>query len=494
MKRSPSDLQPVYPLSNLLVPDLIRYVLSSEQQIQVFPKGFAVDNQRLLVPNEYIVVGEGFVMKKGQRLSRFEDPNYLKVGETYQIRAAQRGTIDVRVIKRCYCGGNDAVGLALLREEKPDTELVAIDNVGTWGIFDANQQLIGDLHTGDGNPQGKLKGYPNAYGIGPAVSTEQTIPEITISARPEKLTSQTKVPIKIAIIDSGLKAPKRSVNKEQTCQNTDTGWNFINNTSDTTDTHPQWHGTRIASIIRSISKESTLIPIKVFNDAGTCEFFDVLCALEYARNIGVNIVNASWSFSANPGNRIHLLEYFIERLTQKGIFVVCAAGNAIQYVQDQNGKTLPLGGKDTPWLFPACYSQRRVARSTTSPHFSEKVITVTTVGRTSFLNARETRNRGSLQPVEDLFLAENFSRRFVDVGVVANSGGQFVLRDTSFAAPGFTPAPGSSYATAYFSGIVAEAINNNGPIRSKDVLFAQDPPETGDVDVDRGIRVGYVRK
>lgn len=448
----------------------------------------------LLIPQEYIVIGEiDRVTNQGK------DYSFLVEGQSFFLKNGYK-TTPVKVVKNRRCGPSaralilfsaiNADNLESLAEIEEDV-LVTTDQNGT--------NIVGQINTGKSNASGSSEGYPNAYGhtrpilpnsfrslFGP-IQSEQPIapppdqlPPIVPGPKKHTLLDwlllkfyqfirwllsafgtrkpvegkeaagqkpvQNSKPVKVAILDTGLRsAGSGIVPQANSCSAVHTGWNFVDNTSDVDDNHLDLHGTRITAIIRQQAPSAVCLPIKTANQNGVCELYDVLCGLEYARVNGANVVNASFSFSANetsdPDIPIPLLNTMISSLEKANIWVIAAAGNATQYT---GGSAVGVLLTD-PLLYPACYS-----RANNRTDADNRIITVTTVSR-----IRQSGNR-----VPGFGLSECYSPKFVDVGVIANgepANGTFT-EDKSFKAPGFAPAPGTSYATAYMSGRVANAL------------------------------------
>lgn len=134
-------------------------------------------------------------------------------------------------------------------------------------------------------------------------------------------------PIKIAIIDSGINAEKANVNVVETFRE-----NGLND--------PYGHGTAIASIIGA--KKSLLSPVEgicknaVFFDAnimdenGNASISDVIAAIEWAISREVDIINMSFGV---PKNNEELHKVIIKGYEQNIIFVA-AAGNNLGFNAD----------------------------------------------------------------------------------------------------------------------------------------------------------------
>lgn len=116
------------------------------------------------------------------------------------------------------------------------------------------------------------------------------------------------------------------------------GWNFVDNSSDIRDDHAMvGHGTLVTkTIMNSIDSgvDYRILPLKVFNHKGEGTYWDIVCALNYLKNVqiqtegAIKIVNAS--FGGSLGNamedRIDILKSCIDDLRETAV-VVTSAGN-----------------------------------------------------------------------------------------------------------------------------------------------------------------------
>ena len=240
------------------------------------------------------------------------------------------------------------------------------------------------------------------------------------------------------------------------------------------DDHHGRHGTCIAAIVaQNPAGASAIIPLKIFDFLGFGTLFDILCGFNYIfsrieAGENIKVVNASWG-AAVLGNNFavyNLLERKIKVLKDKNVFVLAAAGN-----RDDIGQAI---GRDlsTHLAVPACYSKDY-----------DNVITVTTVAEKwkKVLFNRRKRSHYINQALHDKLLAtnnplekllnlisnyipngytavENYSPRYVGVGVVAHPWGgifpsPFGIRQPSIA--------GSSFATAFMSAYVVSLLRDN---------------------------------
>ena len=215
------------------------------------------------------------------------------------------------------------------------------------------------------------------------------------------------------------------------------------------------HGTIVTAIIQQNGDDAPVLPVKVFDNIGFATLFDVLNGFNYilkrCQSSNIRLVNASWIFGQDNA----LVEKKIEYLMKAGVFVIAAAGN--------EGQTENRDLDNAP-VYPACYSEKY-----------PNVITVTSVRKTYFrhdilapkqdsiigkalsrvidlglFNVVEGVDDvvGALLPTAGYVAVENYSRKYVNVGVVSTFG--------YFRSP-FRKGPiirGSSYACAFVSGFV----------------------------------------
>lgn len=252
------------------------------------------------------------------------------------------------------------------------------------------------------------------------------------------------------------------------------------------DDHEARHGTHVAAIVaQNTAGASAIIPLKIFDFLGFGTLFDILCGFNYIfsrldTDKNIKIVNASWGASVPNGHFdiYALLEKKIKILHDKNVFVIAAAGNR-DSIDDTIGHDLTAEP-----LVPACYSEQY-----------PNVITVTSVAETweKVLFNKRKRSRYINQALHDKIFAmegggwmswllnlvstivptgyeavENYSSRFVQVGVVAHPLGGFF--PTPFGGERQLPIAGSSFATAFMSAYVVRFLTTSFGATRADIL------------------------
>lgn len=115
-----------------------------------------------------------------------------------------------------------------------------------------------------------------------------------------------------------------------------TGWNFADDNDDVLDDNG--HGTFVTKIITNTLDEKGLgyriLPIKLFDDNGQGSYWNVICGFGYLKNVldagnNIDVVNAS--FGGTIENQLFdeegLLNTMIKELGDEGVLVVTSAGN-----------------------------------------------------------------------------------------------------------------------------------------------------------------------
>lgn len=108
-----------------------------------------------------------------------------------------------------------------------------------------------------------------------------------------------------------------------------TGYSYIDTTITITTNYTDdlWHGTfGFRSITSGLSNNINLklVPLKIFNNRGEGNLFDMVCAIYHAIDHNADVINISAGFKGAPSDE---LEKAINLARQKGIFIVASAGN-----------------------------------------------------------------------------------------------------------------------------------------------------------------------
>lgn len=116
------------------------------------------------------------------------------------------------------------------------------------------------------------------------------------------------------------------------------GWDFIDNDNDPTETaaDPETsvagHGTFIAGLITLVAPDCRILPVRAFSSDGVSNAFTVAAAIKYAADHGANVINLS--FGSPKKSRI--VQDAIKYARQRGAVLVAAVGN-----EDENIDRFP---------------------------------------------------------------------------------------------------------------------------------------------------------
>jgi len=105
------------------------------------------------------------------------------------------------------------------------------------------------------------------------------------------------------------------------------GWDFVNQDHDPYDDYG--HGTIISSMIvnrlQSQNIDFRILPVKVFNETGKGNYFDILCGFRYAAtNKYVDIINMSFGWNSS---NTEILGHFISE-SEEEVLLTTSAGNS----------------------------------------------------------------------------------------------------------------------------------------------------------------------
>ncbi len=128
------------------------------------------------------------------------------------------------------------------------------------------------------------------------------------------------------------------------------GWDFLHDDNSVFDSATEdAHGTYVASILGAplddvgmvgVCPNVTIVPLKFMSSVDGGDTSDAIEAIEYAKKIGVKIINCSWN-----GNNYN--PELKEAMKRSGILFVCASGNQ------------GIDIDETP-MYPACYDLNNV--------------------------------------------------------------------------------------------------------------------------------------
>ena len=172
----------------------------------------------------------------------------------------------------------------------------------------------------------------------------------------------------VAVIDSGIDfnhpdlANNKWTNQLPSPSGDLNGWDFITDSNEITD--EQGHGTAIAGIIAAqgdngigvsgVMWRASLMSLRVLDNTGTGDVGDAVEAIDYAASHGAHVINISWG---TLGESL-ILKDAIERAMNRGVVVVCSAGNS--------GEDL-----DSSAYYPASFNIRDLIVVASSDNFDQ---------------------------------------------------------------------------------------------------------------------------
>ncbi|CAM4158799.1 S8 family serine peptidase [Zobellia nedashkovskayae] len=270
--------------------------------------------------------------------------------------------------------------------------------------------------------------------------------------------------INIAVIDTGLdfyrylftNEPKEFLfpsGRFGSCYPTTSGWNFTQEPNNRYFADGNGHGTYITKIITdeldSKNLNYSILPLKVFDDAGKGSYWNVLCALSYIKQLNQNganisIVNASFGGEMPreifeepaPGDQKNIFAQTIEDLNRAGALVITSGGNDNKDVdQGPNGDFIS----------------------------SFRETNILTVGGYEY----DTINPGSL-PIKLHPLSNYGSKGSIDIALAFNDY-RIILDNSDPSLKNRVTLQGTSYATAAMSGIAGSVINQVGRVPAEEL-------------------------
>ena len=135
--------------------------------------------------------------------------------------------------------------------------------------------------------------------------------------------------VKVAIIDSGI-----DYTHPDLAANYSGGYDFVNNDTDPMDDNG--HGTHVAGSVAAsdndvntsvvgVAPESTLYALKVLDAAGSGSYSDIIAAVEWAVDNGIQVTNNSYGSSGDPGP---IVKAAFDAAEAAGVLNIGAAGNS----------------------------------------------------------------------------------------------------------------------------------------------------------------------
>lgn len=159
--------------------------------------------------------------------------------------------------------------------------------------------------------------------------------------------------IVIAVLDSGVRYTHEDLASNMWANATDGshGWNALAWNTDPNDDSGSAHGTQMAGVLGAVGNNGKglagvawrvqIMACKCFNSQDSGTNSDIITCIEFAREHGARIINASWS---GPSPSCSLSNAIYDARSA-GIILVTSAGNAYPTVNVDN----------TPW-YPAAYN------------------------------------------------------------------------------------------------------------------------------------------
>ena len=133
--------------------------------------------------------------------------------------------------------------------------------------------------------------------------------------------------VKVAVIDTGIDYNHLDLNP-----NFKGGYDFVNDDDDPMDDNR--HGTHVAGTIAAedneagvvgVAPKASLYALKVLSATGSGSWSDIIAALQWAVDNGIQVTNNSYGSGTNPGGTVKAA---FDNSAAKGVLHVAAAGNA----------------------------------------------------------------------------------------------------------------------------------------------------------------------
>ncbi|MBI3092592.1 MAG: S8 family serine peptidase [Candidatus Tectomicrobia bacterium] len=132
--------------------------------------------------------------------------------------------------------------------------------------------------------------------------------------------------VRVAVIDSGIDCTHPDLNA-----NCAGGYDFVNNDADPSDDNG--HGTHVAGTVAAeddgagvvgVAPAASLYALKVLSSSGSGSWSDVIAALQWAVDNGIQVTNNSYGASTDPGTTVRAA---FDNSAAAGVLHVAAAGN-----------------------------------------------------------------------------------------------------------------------------------------------------------------------
>ncbi len=133
--------------------------------------------------------------------------------------------------------------------------------------------------------------------------------------------------VNVAVIDSGI-----DYNHSDLSANYRGGYDFVNEDADPMD--DDGHGTHVAGTIGArdddsgvvgVAPKASIYALKVLNASGGGSWSDIIAALQWAKDNGIQITNNSYGSGQNPGG---IVQAAFDNSAAAGILHIAAAGNS----------------------------------------------------------------------------------------------------------------------------------------------------------------------
>ena len=130
--------------------------------------------------------------------------------------------------------------------------------------------------------------------------------------------------VKVAVIDSGIATHPDLIVAG--------GYDFVNDDTDPTDDNG--HGTHVAGTVAAkdngigvigVAPDAELYALKVLGPSGSGSFSDVIAAVQWAVDNGIDVTNNSYGSSANPGG---IVKSAFDNAEAAGLVQIAAGGNS----------------------------------------------------------------------------------------------------------------------------------------------------------------------